>query len=86
MLFLAESILRAAGFEYDQIEETWMAPVRLRPVVTVETDESGSYIMEALLEVHAILEAAGCTYNNFAIRGGFLSIVGLAVAQVAAVA
>ena len=46
----------------------------------------GDSIMEALLEVHAVLEGSGCTYHNFAIRGGYLSLVGLTMAQVAAVA
>ncbi len=86
MLFLADKLLSAAGFKYDQTDDTWVAPMRLRPVVTVECDESGSYITEALLEVHAALEAAGITYNNFAISGGYLSLVGLTRALVAAVA
>ena len=33
--------------------------------------------MDALLQVHDVLEAWGCTYNNFAIRGRYLSLVGL---------
>ena len=41
--------------------------------------------MEALLEVHAALEAVGCTYNNLAINEGYASIVGLTRALVAAV-
>ena len=83
MLFLAERLLKAAGFEYDQIEETWVVPVPLRPVVTVECDEDGPHVMEALLEVHAVLQANGCTYNNFAINGHYVSIVGLTVAEMA---
>jgi len=86
MLFLAESLLNAAGFKYDQIDDTWTAPVRLRPVVTVECDADGTYIMEAMLELHAVLEGAGCSYRNFAVSGRYVSIVGLTVAQVAAVA
>jgi hypothetical protein len=86
MLFLTEKLLKAAGFQYDEIEDTWMVPVRLSPVVTVECDENGSYIMEALLELHAALEACGCSYRNFALRGGYISLVGLTRAQVAAVA
>jgi hypothetical protein len=86
MLFLAESLLKTAGFEYDSIEDTWIVPVPLRPVVTVECDENHHYVMEAILEVHAILETNGCTYNNIAITGRFVSIVGLTEAQVAAVA
>ena len=54
--------------------------------MTVECDESGSYIMEAMLEVHAVLEAVGCSYNNFAISGGYVSIVGLTRVEVAAAA
>ena len=50
MLFLAERLLKATGFEYDAIEETWVVPVPLRPVVTVECDEDGPYVMEALLK------------------------------------
>ena len=86
MLFLTEAILKAAGFKYDEIEETWVVPVPLRTVVTVECDEGGAYVMEALLEIHAVLEAVGCTYANVAINGRYLSIVGLTKALVAAVA
>lgn len=86
MLSLTQALLRAAGFEYDHIEETWVVPVPLRPVVTVECDESGAYIMEALLEVHNLLEANNCTYNNVAVSGRYISIVGLSMAEVAAVA
>jgi len=86
MLFLAERLLKAAGFHYDETEETWVAPVRLPPVVTVECDQVGAYIMEALLEVHAVLETCGYSYRNFALRGGYLSLVGLTGAQLAAVA
>jgi hypothetical protein len=42
--------------------------------------------MEALVEIHAILHANGVTYNNFAISGGYLSLVGLTAMQLAAVA
>lgn len=84
MLPLALRLLNAAGFEYDAIDQTWVVPVPLRPVVTVECD-SGE-IMDTLLEVHAVLEANGCTYSNFAITGRYISIVGLTETQVAAVA
>lgn len=84
MLPLARKFLNAAGFEYDAIDQAWVVPVPLRPVVTVEHD-SGE-IMDALLEVHTVLEANGCTYSNFAINGRYLSIVGLTEAQVAVVA
>lgn len=84
MLPLTQKLLEAAGFEFDGIEQTWVVPVPLRPVVTVECD-SGE-IMDALLEVHSILEANGCAYSNFAITGRYISIVGLTEAQVAAVA
>ena len=86
MLFLAEALLRATGLTYDQIEDTWVVPVHLPPVVTVESDEDGRYIMEALLEVHAVLEAVGCIYHNFGINGGYVSIVGLTRIQVVAAA
>ena len=86
MLFLTESLLKAAGLSFDDIEDTWVVPVPLRPVVTVECDEGGSYITESLLEVHAVLQANGCTYSNFAIRGDYVSIVGLTRAQAAVAA
>ena len=86
MLFLTESLLKAAGLKYDEITDTWVAPVRLPPVVTVECDADGAYIMEALLEAHTVLETVGCTYNNFAINGRYLSLVGLTKAKLAAVA
>ncbi len=86
MLFLAETILKTAGFKYDEVEETWVMPVRLRPVVTVECDEDTPYTMEAILEVHAVLEAHSVTYGNVSLNGRFVSLVGLTAAQVAAVA
>lgn len=86
MLFLTEAILKAAGLKYDEIEDTWVAPVRLRPVVTVECDEDGPYVTEAMLEVHAVLDTIGYTYNNFAINGRYVSVVGLTKAKLAAVA
>jgi hypothetical protein len=86
MLFLAERLLNAAGFQYDQIDDTWMMPVRLPPVVTVQCDEDGACITEAMLQIHAVLEGQGCSYRNFAIRGGYLSLVSLTTAQLAAVA
>jgi hypothetical protein len=86
MLFLTEKLLTAAGFEFDAIAETWIVPVPLPPVVTVECEENGRYIMESLVEVHDILRANGITYRNVAVRGGFVSLVGLTEAQVAAVA
>jgi hypothetical protein len=76
MLFLAETLLKAAGFQYDQTEDTWVVPVHLPPVVTVACDEGDKYIIDALVDVHEILEAVGCTYNNFAINGGYVSLVG----------
>jgi hypothetical protein len=79
MLFLTETILAAAGFRRDQNRDTWVVPAVLRPVVTV--DCGGLCVMDALLQVHDVLEAWGCTYNNFAIRGRYLSLVGLAKAQ-----
>jgi hypothetical protein len=86
MLFLAEKLLNAAGLNHDEIEDTWVAPVRLLPVVTIETDEDGACLMDAMVSVHAALEACGCSYRNFALRGGYLSLVGLSRALVAAVA
>ena len=84
MQFLAEELLKAAGFKHDETEDTWIAPARLRPVVTLESD--GTDIVEAMLEVHAILDTVGCTYNHFSINGRYVSIVGLTRAEVAAVA
>jgi hypothetical protein len=84
MLPLAKKLLNAAGFEFDDAEQTWVVPMPLRPVVTVECD--GHDIMDALLEVHAVLEANDCTYNNFSLNGRYLSIVGLTEAPVAVVA
>jgi hypothetical protein len=86
MLFLADNLLKAAGFKHDEIEGTWVAPVRLPPVVTVQCDEDGAYITETMLQVHDVLDSLGCTYCNFAVRGGYLSLVGLTREQLAAVA
>jgi len=76
MLLLAESLLTAAGFEYDEIEETWVARMPLCPLVSVECDEDRAYIREALMEVQASLEAIGCVYNNFVVNTRFVSIEG----------
>lgn len=85
MLLLAQSLLRGAGLEYDEIEETWVPRMPLRPLVAVECDEDRAYIREALMEVRAILDAIGCTYSNFVVNAGFVSVAGPSVA-VAAVA
>ena len=36
MLPLSQKLLAAAGFEYDAMEQTWVVPVPLPPLVTVE--------------------------------------------------
>jgi hypothetical protein len=76
MLFLAQSLLTAAGFEYDEIEETWIARMPLSPLVSVECDEDRAYIREALREVQASLDAIGCAYNNFVVNASFVSVAG----------
>jgi hypothetical protein len=86
MLFLTKAILKAAGFRYDQIEDTWIVPVPPRPVVTVEHDQDRRYITEALLDAHGVLQANGYSYTNFSINGRFVSIVGLTRERVVAAA
>lgn len=86
MLPVAEKLLNAAGFRHDHVEDTWAVPVQPRTVVTVECDEDGSCIWDTLLDVHAVLGTCGFAYSNFAIRDGYLSVVGLTRVQVAAVA
>ena len=76
MSLLAQSLLWAAGFEYDEIEETWVAWMPLRPLVAVECDEGRAYIREAMIEVQATLDAIGCVYNNFVINAHFVSVAG----------
>ncbi len=76
MLFLAQSLLWAAGFEYDEIDETWIARMPLRPLVSVECDEDRAYIREALREVQASLDAIGCAYNNFVVNASFVFVAG----------
>jgi hypothetical protein len=76
MLLLAHPLLTAAGFEYDEIEETWVARMPLRPLVAVECDEDRAYIREALLEVQTSLNAIDCVYNNFVVNARFVSVVG----------
>ena len=76
MSLLAESLLRAAGFEYDEIEETWVAHRPLRPLVAFECDEGRAYIREALMEVQATLDGIGCVYNNFVVNASFVSVAG----------
>jgi hypothetical protein len=77
MLFLTQTILRAAGFEYDDVAETWVVPVRLQSVVNVECDEDETYILEAMLEFQHVLEANHCTHHHFSIHGRGISITGL---------
>ena len=84
MLFLAQSLLRAIGFEYDEIRETWVARVPLRPLAAAECDEGRAYIVEALSEVQAILKAHGCSYSSFAVSGRGVSIAGLTKARAVA--
>ena len=86
MLPLSEKLLAAAGFEYDAMEQSWVVPVPLPPLVTVECYEGDDSIMDVLLEVHAVLDANDCTYNNFSINGRYVSIVGLTTAQAVAAA
>ena len=76
MLFLAQSLLTAAGFEYDEIDETWIARMPLCPLVSVECDEDRAYIREALREVQASLDAIGCAYNNFVVNASFVFVAG----------
>jgi hypothetical protein len=76
MLFLAQSLLWAAGFEYDEIDETWIARMPLRPLVSVECDEDRAYIRESLREVQASLGAIGCAYNNFVVNARVVSVAG----------
>jgi hypothetical protein len=74
MLLLAQSLLRAIGFEYDDIEESWVARLPLRPLAAAECDEDRAYIMEALAEVRTILAASGYVYTNAAVNGRYVSI------------
>lgn len=76
MLLLAQSLLREAGFEYDDIEDTWVARMPLCPLVAVECDEDQAYIRESLMEVQASLDAIGCVYNNFVVNACFVSVTG----------
>ncbi len=77
MLFLTRAILAAAGFEYDHIEETWVVPDPLRPMVRIECDEGGTYVGEAMQEVQAVLEDNNCTCNGFVLDGRYLAVRGL---------
>jgi hypothetical protein len=79
MLFLAQSLLRAAGFEYDEIEETWVARTPLKAWAAVECDEDQDYIREALREVRAIFDAHGWAYQRLAISAGFVSLAGASI-------
>jgi hypothetical protein len=76
MLLLAESLLKAAGFGYDEIEETWFSRTPLHPPVVVECDEDRAYIRETLTEVRSALDAIGCVYDNFVINARFVSVAG----------
>ena len=76
MSLFAESLLRAAGLEYDEIEETWVARIPLCPLVVTECDEGRTYIRKALMEVHTVLDGIGCVYNNFVVNDHFVSVAG----------
>jgi hypothetical protein len=73
---LAESLPRAAAFEYDEIEETWVAHMPLHPLVAFECDEGRGYIRQAMMEVQAILDAIGSVYSNFVVNDHFVSVAG----------
>ena len=60
--------------------------MRLPLVVAVECDDDGACIVEAMVEIHAILDGCGCSCANFSINGRYVSLVGLTRAQIAAVA
>jgi hypothetical protein len=75
-LYLTQSLLRSAGFGYDEIEERWVVRVPLRPLVAIECDEDRAYIRAALMEVQASLTAIDCVYNNFVVNTRFVSIEG----------
>ena len=76
MLLLAQSLLGAAGFQYDDIQDAWVARMPLRPLVVVECDEDRAYIRESLMEVQATLDAIGCVYNNFVVNAPIASVAG----------
>jgi hypothetical protein len=69
MLLLTQSLLTAAGFEYDEIEERWVARAPVRPLVRADCDEPRAYITQALAEVRSILKACGSTCTRFTING-----------------
>lgn len=56
---------------------------RLLPVMRVKCDEDEARILEALVEVHAMLEATGYTCSHFTISDSHVSIVGLTRAGIA---
>jgi len=76
MSLLTQSLLWAAGFEYDEIEETWVARMPLCPLVVAECDEGRAYIREAVSEVRSILDSIGCVYSNFVVNDRFVSVAG----------
>jgi hypothetical protein len=80
MLFLAEALLYASGFVYDDIQEMWVHQSSSPPGAAVECDEDGVYLTEALRQVDAVLRAKGCTYSHFSISDHLVSVVGLAPA------
>ena len=79
MLLSAQSLLWAAGFEYDGIEETLGDPdagdilrgARMRPGSSVHR--------EALTEVHIVLDGIGCADCNFVVNAGCVSVGGPSV-------
>lgn len=77
ILPLTEKLLNAAGIRYDPTDYTWAVAERLLPVVTVECGEDKARILEALVEVRAVLEAIGYKCNHFVIGDSHVSVVGL---------
>lgn len=63
MLSLARFLLRSAGFEYDDVEETWIARGPLQPVPAVECDETPAYIREAMREAQAVVRSKGLRFH-----------------------
>jgi hypothetical protein len=76
MLTLAQLLLRSAGLVYDDIEETWIAPLPLQPVAEVECDENRAYIREALREAQRVLDTRGMMYCSFVVNGRVESQLG----------
>jgi len=69
MLFLAEKLLNAAGFQYDESKDTGWPPLDCLPWSQSSAIRTAPALWNRCWK-STCLEARGSGYRNFALRGG----------------